>query len=428
MTAQYTPRSPKLEFGRHLREMARRWPIILALTLLAGFGVFAFRSLGSDTYESTTVLQIVLPDQLLDDGESTKFATSSLAELATAETSIVQAAQTIGLTLDPSEAIGRVKVQLRSTPGFMELSASGPTAIEAKGLTDAMAEFVVASGSNEASGLATRVVVPAKISDSPVAPRPIQEGLLAALIAAILAGELVVAVRKLRGKISPIDPETVLSELTRLPVVDLRPKRAQEAALVPFFATHLVERPVITLMQRGAKANAEPAERLARTASGLARRVLLIDADLAQPILHKHFGHPQAPGLAEVLEGSEALAKVVRRASDTNPAAVLSAGSLTADLVGVDRVMATHEVVSASGADCAVLSTTASSSLDEALLVAHHFNDAVVLAIDPGVMRETEILDLIDRTRGTGARLVGILLYASAVKSVTTQRLNGLRG
>ncbi|MFW2380192.1 MAG: hypothetical protein ACN4GZ_00425 [Acidimicrobiales bacterium] len=413
MTAPYAGvKPPEAEFGRHLREMARHWVLILAVSTTVGALVYVWSNSAEPRYESTAVLRVQLPEELFDDGSTTRFKTRSLAELAFSPQVLDAAAAAAGDNdLDASNADDRVQVEQRETPGFLEVTAAATTAEQATALAQAMAEALAAEGTSSSSDVVATVISPADIPGSPVSPRPTGNAVVAAIVSALVAAESVVVWRKLRGRINPVEPGPVLEAITGIPVADLRSERAQNRSLLPFFTTHLADRRLITIVQRGPEPSTEPAALLARTAAGLSSRVLLVDADLAQPILHQHFGHPRSPGLAEVLSGGEPLGSVVRRASDSNPAAVLSAGSSPADLSGFDRVSATREVVKASGADCVVLSTTSSSSIDDTLLVARQFGEATVLAFDPMRLKEAEVIDLIDRMRAVGARLAGIVLY-----------------
>jgi capsular polysaccharide biosynthesis protein len=413
MTAPYASvKPPEAEFGRHIREMARHWVLILAATAAVSTGVYLWSDSAEPRFESTAVLQVQLPDELFDDGSTTRFRTRSLAELAFSPRILTAAAMAAEITdLDPSDADDRVAIEQRETPGFLEITGAASTSEQATKLAQAVAEQLAAQGTSRETGVVAAVISPAGSPSSPVSPQPLPDALVAGLVTALLTAESVVVWRKLRGRINPVDPGSVLEGITGVPVADLRSERSQNRSLLPFFSNHLGDRPLITILQRGPEPSTEPAALLARTAAGLSSRVLLVDADLAQPILHRHFGHPRTPGLAEVLAGGAPLGSVVRRASDTNPAAVLSAGSIPSDLSAYDRVTATHEVVRASGADCVVLSTTSSSSLDDALLIARHFGDAAVLAFDPIRLKENEVVDLVDRMRSVGARLAGIVLY-----------------
>lgn len=413
MTTAYPGfKPPEAEFGRHLREMRRFWWLILLITAVVGTGVYFLSAAADPRYESTAVVQVELPDDLFDDGSTTRFRTKSLAELAFSPQVLGSAAAAAGdQDLDPTSPGDRVIVEQRETSGFLEVTAAANTPTAAAALAQAIAQELAVEGTSISTGTLTTVISPANTPTSPAAPRPLADALLAAVVTALLVAESVVIIRKLRGKINPIEPGPVLERITGIPVADLQSERMQNRSLLPFFSSHLSDRQIITVVQRGPEPSTEPAALLARTAAGLNSRVLLVDADLGQPILHQHFGHPRTPGLAEVLAGEQDLGSAVRRASESNPAAVLSAGSITTNLSGFDRVLATHEVVNASGADCTVLSTTSSSSLDDTLLVARNFGEATVLAIDPSRLKEAEILDLVDRFRSVGARLAGIVLY-----------------
>jgi capsular polysaccharide biosynthesis protein len=413
MTTPYASvKPPEAEFGRHIREMARHWFFILVVTAAVSTGVYLWSDSAEPRFESTAVVQVQLPDELFDDGSTTRFRTRSLAELAFSPRILSAVATAAEIeNFDPFDADERIGIEQRETPGFLEITGAASTSEQAASLAQALAEQLAIEGTSRERDVVAVVISPADRPGSPVSPTPVPDAVVAAVVSALVAAESVVVWRKLRGRINPVDPGPVLEGITGVPVADLRSERSQNRSLLPFFSNHLEDRPLITIVQRGPEPSTEPAALLARTAAGLSSRVLLVDADLAQPILHRHFGHPRTPGLAEVLSGGTPLGSVVRRASDTNPAAVLSAGSTPTDLSAYDRVTATHEVVRASGADCVVLSTTSSSSLDDALLITHHFGDATVLAFDPVRIKENEVVDLVDRMRAVGARLAGIVLY-----------------
>ncbi len=83
MTAPYaTVKPPEAEFGRHVREMARHWVLILLITAAAGTAMYLWSNSAEPRYESTAVVRVQLPEDLFDDGSTTRFRTRSLAELA----------------------------------------------------------------------------------------------------------------------------------------------------------------------------------------------------------------------------------------------------------------------------------------------------------------------------------------------------------
>lgn len=407
------------EFGRHVREMGRQWKLLAAVTVLVGLGVFLFRLVGPEVYQSTAVLQLKLPEDVIDDGQTTEFRTKSLAELATVPSVISAAARTAGVDGSVDEISARIDIGVRDTPGFLEVTATGSEAGDATRLAQAMADRLAVVGTTDQSGVTTEVVVDATDADGPVSPRPVQEGVLAAVVTLLLAGESVVVIRKLRGRLSPIDTAVELERTIGAPTLDIRRGNSTSGNPLPFFASHLADQQVITVLQFGGRATAEPAALVASTAAGVKQQVVLVDLDLFDPILHEHFGHPRSPGLAEVLSGHQSLRQVARRASDANPVAVLSAGSFRSDLIGVDRVIATHRVITSSACDHAVLSITARSSLFDALVVASRFGDAVVLAVDPSSVKAASIRSVAAAIASVGARLAAIMLYSE--KAGTTR-------
>jgi len=243
---------------------------------------------------------------------------------------------------------------------------------------------------------------------------------MAAAVAAILSSFGVVISRKLAGRISPISPEIEISQLAGVPTINLNLNGDSEGAVAAFYGVHLYDAPVVTVLQRAKTPTVEFASALAETATSFSRRVMVIDADAESPMLHQRFGHPQSPGLADVLVGRAPLRKVVRRASIDNPTAVLTAGSADNELQGPERAVGTQQIVAAAGADCAIVSTTSASTLHDALRVAHYFPSNVVLALNPREVTRLEIQSLTNSVRSVGGSVTGIVLHDG--RSLGSQR------
>jgi capsular polysaccharide biosynthesis protein len=400
------------EFGRHIREMALQWRVLVAAAAVVGLGVFVVRTITPEIYESTAVVQLRLPEDVVDDGTTTEFRTESLAELATVPSVVRSAAQTAGVEGSVGEISNRINVGVRDTPGFLEVTATGPEAAEATKLAQAMAERLTVVGTTEESGVTTEVIVDASDADAPVSPHPFREGALAALVALLVAGEGVVVVRKLRGRLSPVDTAAELERTTGTPTLDTRRDLSSDGNPLPFFASYLADQDVITVFQFGGRATARPARIMASTAAKVKQRVTLIDLDLFDPVLHDLLDHPKNPGLAEVLSGEETLRDVVRRSTENDPVGVVTAGSFRSDLIGVERVIAAHRLITSSTIDHAVLSITSNSSLFDALVVASRFSEAVVLAVDPDEVKGSSVESVVAAIASVGGRLAAIMLYS----------------
>ncbi len=407
------------EFGLHLREMKRRGRWILSVAVLAGLAMVAYRSSQPKDYGNAATVRIFLTQNQSDDGTVTEFNAKSLAERALASDALAAASKRARLDIAATEMRGRIDIELRSTPGYLGVTARGSSPDEAAELANAMALVLIDLTENDpfsvTNGLKAEVVDPADPGSStdPGPSRAISEGLVVGLAVAIVAGESIVGLRILRGRFSPIDPSRDLQRLVGTPVLDLRDP-APSNAILPFFVEHLRARPVLTVVQAG-RPSVDAARRLAKVSGDVHDRVLLVDGDAGRPTLHNAFGHSAGPGVAEVAEGRHTLRSVVRPAGGDMRAAVLTAGQARpGGLIGTELMPAMQTMLRGSGADQVVVSVTQASSIDELLLVAHAFPHAVVLALDPTEMGVTEIRRLVDQLHGVEATVVATILMPKA--------------
>lgn len=398
------------EFADHLREIVGRWKPIVAVTVAvtAAVAYLAYRT--PDQYEAEASLRATVPGEI-DDGSTARFRAEQAAELATTQSAFARAAAASGLDLSPSDVAERVEVGLRETPGFVVVTATAESPTDAETLAAAVATLIEEDARDR--GVQVVLVDPARAGETPVSGSPAAAVGLAALASAILAAEALIAVRKVRGRLSPVAPEADIRRILGLPAVSAEGAKGSES-LVPFFARALSDRPVVTVVQRGRVGDARVAAALGVVAGRFHRRVLMVDADTNGATLHDQFSLARSPGLAEVLEGSTPLRESLRRVDDHSPAALLAAGSPTLDtLTGAARIEATEQVIVNAGADAAIVSITAGSSPDDALVCVHQFPSAVVLVVDPAEWTSGELTRLADQFRSVGGRLVGVITAAA---------------
>ncbi len=416
------------EFADHLTEMRHHWKAITVATLVAALGVFVWRSTVPETFSSATTVRLAINADRNDDGSVTRFQAQSLAELARTPPVVEQAIERSGFELSVDETVDRVAVELRDTPGFLEVAAEGASPEEAKALADAMADSMVDLVANDPSlvNVATLTVsAPAPLPTGPVSPRPLAEAILAGLIVSLITAEGLIAWRKLRGRLSPVTPAAEVERLLGVPTLHLADAgntaaAADHAAALPFVVQHLTDLPVVTVMQRGAEADASAAALLGRLMSGIHRRVLLVDIDLGRPVLHEAVGAALSPGLAEVLTGDQKLGKVLQRSDDGGRAAVVSAGATRPDgVTGRRRLVETSDLVRSAQADRVILSATQNSSYDDALTAVHVFGDTVVLAIDRSTTTR-ELRRIADDIRGSRGNLAAVVVTDRSAQAPTT--------
>ena len=75
------------------------------------------------------------------------------------------------------------------------------------------------------------------------------------------------------------------------------------------------------------------ARHLAQTAATMGKRVLLVDADLRRPVIHKRLDVANGKGLSDLLSGNATQADVVRRAMPFVELYTITAGSIPPDPV-----------------------------------------------------------------------------------------------
>ncbi|MEZ5377891.1 MAG: hypothetical protein R2733_15395 [Acidimicrobiales bacterium] len=409
------------EFGMHLREMAKHARAIALSGLLVGLALLAYQLTRPDEYRSTAAVRLVVDDQLADDGSITAFQTQSLAETALAADMLNAAAERAGITPDADSLRDRIDVEVRSTPGYLDVATTGPTAAGTAELANAMAAVLIDRVELDASSAATRsasLVDPADPADAEptmTTTQALTQAIALGLLAAIVVGEGLVAWRLLRGRFSPIDPGVELQRLLGAPVIDLRDGRP----LLPYYLDGLSSRPTLTVLQAGTRPSADLALRLARTSGEVHRRVLLVDGDTGRPVMHTALGEAQSPGLAEVAQGSQPMRAVVRPATPDMRAAVLTAGHRNHDHGTAAELLPTlQRVVGEVGADQVIVSVTQASSTDEILRATHAFPDAVVLAIDPSVLGVNDVRRLIDMVRSVKANIVGGVITRPTIEGM----------
>jgi Mrp family chromosome partitioning ATPase len=414
---------PRSEFSMHVREMLQHWRVIGLSALLVGSLLFGLISARPQESVASATLRVSLPEGSGDDGTITEFQTRSLAELALTTATIDAVIAESGSAGSVSEIRSRITIELKDTPGFLVVTGRETTPARAAALANTMASVLVAESEvdpgGSANGKIVQLIEPADAADATTrggTGSAVAAGIVAAMAAAILIGEGLVAARLLGGRFSPVDPGQELQRLSGAPVLDLR-EPATPGLLLPFFIEHLGARPVLTVMQIGEGPSVDVACRLAKASGDVHRRVLLVDGDGGRSLLHRAVGQESIPGAAEVAKGELTLKSAVRPAGGDIRAAVLTAGRSTpGDPVGAQLLPAMQHMLRESGAEQVVVSSTSASSLDELLLVAHTFPDAIVLTLDPSQLSARAVRRVLAQLHAVEATVVGVVITGSTTK------------
>jgi polysaccharide biosynthesis transport protein len=148
---------------------------------------------------------------------------------------------------------------------------------------------------------------------------------------------------------------------------------------------------------------------LAVVMAQLGRRVILVDADLRRPRVHKTLGIPNVTGLSDVLRNHATLQEVGQSWGNSN-LVVITSGSLPpnpAEVLSSDRMA---EVINElkSVADMVIIDSPPSLLADASVLAARA--DGVLLVIQSNKTQMNAALAMTEQLNRVGARVIGVAL------------------
>ena len=149
---------------------------------------------------------------------------------------------------------------------------------------------------------------------------------------------------------------------------------------------------------------------LAVTMAAAGKKVLLVDADMRKPRVHKVFGFENTTGLADILGGMNDIGKTLRK-SPCPGLTVMTSGRVPAnpsELLGADRM---HQFLEAVGKsfDRIVLDTTPLIAVTDATL-AGLAADGVILVVNAGAAGKRILRRCIDQLQSVSVNVIGTVL------------------
>ena len=403
------------------------------------------------------------------DPDNTVFLAQSYAELAETETvSAIAAenAEAADLSISSDDADDRSTVAVTGESGFLTIEATGPSAKDAAALATAMTSALQTAVSDrqtenrqqevaplvdeiaqvelQLSGLdeddPTRrsvevryetllsslsernlqpvdqldVVAPAQENEAPVAPTPIRDAILAFLVALIVNAELSVLLTVMRGRFTGSDASVEISELTGLPVLARIPRGGGPHAEEAFRAlrTNLIfgdRENLRTLAVVGAEpgcGKSYTSINLARAVAALGVRVVLIDADLRRPVIHRQLHVSQSPGITDMeLDGSP----VAQLVPDETNLWVVAAGPPTTDPGGFLSSRLRTLFRTLDWAELIIVDSPAAELFSDATAIAP-LCDATIVVIDAVSTRRQSVMEVLEALRRVQANPVGVVV------------------
>jgi succinoglycan biosynthesis transport protein ExoP len=270
----------------------------------------------------------------------------------------------------------------------------------------------------------------ASTPEDPIRPRTMMNTLLASILGFMLAIGIVALVEHLDDTLkTPDEVERALG----VPVLGFiaemqykskegelyvsRQPRSPVSEAFRSLRTNLeyasVQKPIRTLIVT----SPEPSEGKTTVAVNLAaifsqakRNVVLIDADMRHPNVHRYMGLPNRDGLSNLFRDQPNVLKVSRSKVDLPKLSIITTGSLPpnpAELLGSDRMSWILEELQ-SVADMVIIDTPPSLVSDAQVLAAKV--DAVLIVIKPGKTTIGAARSSMELYKRAGARVVGVVL------------------
>jgi capsular exopolysaccharide synthesis family protein len=444
-----------MDLWQHFRAIWRYKVRVLLASIVVAAAVYVLSGTRAEVYDSSATLSVfsgraaagepVTADQLT-------LLVGTYSELAKTRTSLEQAIEVSDLAISVDTADARVSVEAAGDTGFFDVRAVGPTPESAALLADAMATVLRASVAerqeaaledslaplrvqiadleqqlaslDEASAsrpalearygalvqaLADQelrprdrleLVADARESTTPIAPTPLRDGVLALVVALIVNGELAVAWSRFGGRFSRKDLDEEVATMTGQPVLARVPAREGPAQVEAFriLRTNLSFTGMTEGLRSLAIVGSEPGSGKSFTSLRLAEavvaggvKVVLVDADLRRPTLHRKLGIDVERGLSDV-QAHESFANYVVPVRGVENLWLLPAGSVPDDPSATMQARLQRILRDISWAELLIFDTPASLLFADASSIAAAC-DATLVVVDAksnrGALRRT---------------------------------------
>jgi non-specific protein-tyrosine kinase len=280
----------------------------------------------------------------------------------------------------------------------------------------------------------TNVVVsePASVPSLPVSPRTTRNTLLAAAVGMALAAAAVFSLDSLDDTIK--NPDEVRQRFNLLILgmiashetqdekpISLYKPRSPAAEAFRALRTNITYAAVDTPLRRILITSATPQEGKTTVSSNLAvvlaqgeKKVILVDADLRRPQVHRKFGLGNIVGLSELFLMMRPLVSLPRgviQSSEAPGLDVVTSGKLPpnpAELLTSHKMTQFLEVLSKEY-DLIVIDTPPVLTVTDAAALASRV-DGVILVAKPGITKLSAFKQTVEQMRAIGARILGVVL------------------
>jgi capsular exopolysaccharide synthesis family protein len=433
---------------RYYLRLLRRWWLALLLVMLV-FALPAYQYTRSQPhiYRATATVfvnQTAAPGSVTySDALLNQQLVKTYSRMAEQPVVLAEVAGRLQLSLSAGRLAGMVSVSPVRDTQLFEVAVTGRDPALIRDIANTTAQVFIDQqnaflpAGQQASGL--RMAQPALEPVVPIGPHPVRNAVLAALLGLFVAAGVISLLEYLDDTVkTPEDLEKIASLATlgavaRIPKADAR----RYGQLVTNGKTSAVSESfrLIRTNLDFAKADhdlrvvlvtsANPSEGKSTTAANLAvvlaqagKRVILIDADLRKPSVHRIFGVTNRGGLSNLLIRDESNLASVTHATSIPYLRVLTAGPLPpnpAELLASPRLATLLDRLSCL-VDTIIIDSPPVLAVSDAIVLAGAV-DGTLLVIDSTRTRADSLRRAVDALGKSGTRLLGGVLSKVSTRS-----------
>lgn len=431
-----------MELTDYVRLLRRHWVGAVVILLLGTLAAGLYTLTRSPVWVSTSQLYVSVQTQdgsvnnLLQGSNYTQSQVAAFADLATSPLVLEPVAQELGLQITAAELADSISASAKLNTPLINVTASAASADDAAALSNtvaaSMAEVLpelqrpLDATISPVRITVTRAAEPALAPSEPKATLNLALGALVGLALgvgyAVLRGTLDTRVRTSED-VAQVTDKPVLGSIgmdthtaeTPLAVLDApHSPRAEEIRRlrtnIQFVAATHGARTILFTSSVPAEGKSTTTANLALALADAGLRVMLIDADLRKPRVHKVFGLEGSVGLTTVLVGQTQLAECVQPVARTS-LDVLTAGQIPpnpSELLGSAQMVALLDEA-ARLYDVVLIDCGPVLPVIDAVALAPHVDGVVVVAAADTSTRPT-LADTLSALDKVEARVFGIAL------------------
>jgi succinoglycan biosynthesis transport protein ExoP len=423
---------------RYLSILIRWWWLLLLGPLVAGVVGFLVTRTIPPTYRASTLVfvnQTATPNAVTyNDALLNQQLVKTYSRMAQQPDVLGQVIERLRLPMDTAALARHVTIQPVRETQLLEISAEGTDPAVVRDIANTIAEVFLELRTRHlpgSGGDSLWVAQSALLPVEPIGPRLLLSTALAALLGLLLAAAIVGLFEYLDDTVkSPEDLQQIAALATLGAVARFGPRKGDAPGVSPtrrdrisseayrLVRTNLEfvspDSPLRSLLVT----SAGPGEGKSTTAANLAivlaqagKRVILIDADLRKPVLHRLFGIANQQGLSNLLLSSVERLEGYLQPSGTPSLRLLPSGPLPpnpAELLSSARLPRLLEQLKGE-ADVIVIDSPPVLAVADPMVLASKV-DGTLLVVDASRTRTQALRGAVEALAKSGTRLLGAVL------------------